>query len=212
MIIDYKYNSAGGRRDFIKKYIRDQKLENCIDIGASAMFWSYPECNFVADIVDPSKNDVTFFKINLEDKNTWKELLETVELNGKFDFSICSHTLEDVFNPIDLIELLQKISNSGFFAIPSKWDEMSFLHNNNYRGNAHHKQFFDISDDKLIIYPKFSWIENNSKSDELLLGDQGRELSFIWHEKIPFKVFGKDRPFNSDGELILNFYNDLIKK
>lgn len=209
MIVSWEYNNQGGKRDFIKNYLSPKKLR-CIDIGASAMYWSYPECKYVADIIEPNIKDVKFFKINLEDKNTWTSILSEVESNGKFDFSICSHTLEDIFNPIDLIELLQKISNSGFIAVPSKWDEFSFLHNNNYRGNAHHKQFFDVYQKNLIIYPKFSWIENNPKSDELLLKDQGRELSLIWEEKIPFKVFGKERPFNSDGELINNFYNDLM--
>lgn len=208
MIEKWEYNSLGGRRDFIKRYISDNNL-NSIDVGASYMFWSYPECKFVADIVEPAIEDINFFKINLEDKKTWKILIEEVELNGKFDFSICSHTLEDIFNPIDLLELLQKISKSGFIAIPSKWNEFSFLYENKYRGNAHHKQFFDIKDEELVIYPKFSWIENNPKSDELLLSNSGGELSLMWHDTIPYRVFGKDHPFSSDGELINEFYKNL---
>ena len=54
--------------------------------------------------------------------------------------------------PNDLIELLKRVSNSGFVAMPSKYDEFLFLYENTYRGNAHHKQFFDIINDELIIF------------------------------------------------------------
>jgi hypothetical protein len=35
--------------------------------------------------------------------------------------------LEDVITPTDLLDLLPKISNKGYIAIPSKFDEFSFL-------------------------------------------------------------------------------------
>jgi len=208
MIKDGSYNQVGGRRDEIKKYISDNGFKS-IDLGASAMYWSYPECKFVADSLVISKEGTTFFEVNLEDKNTWSELLSYVESNGKFDFSICSHTLEDVFNPLELIELLKKISKSGFVAIPSKYDEFLFLYENKYRGNAHHKQFFDMIDNELTVFPKFSWIENDERSDEILQYNKGRELSFIWENEIPVNIFGKGKPFMSDGELINNFYTQI---
>jgi hypothetical protein len=209
MILNWSYNYAGGKRDDVKQYILEKGYKS-IDIGASAMYWSYPECKYVADSVTISKDDVTFFKINLEDKSTWDELLGYVNSNGKFDFSICSHTLEDIFNPLDLIELLTKISKSGFVATPSKYDEFLFLYNNTYRGNAHHKQFFDITDNELIIFPKFSWIENDIRSDEILKYNKGTEISFFWENEIPVKIFGQGNPFKSDGELISTYYKQII--
>lgn len=208
MIKDWNYNNIGEKRPDVKKYISDNNLTS-IDIGASAMYWSYPECKYVADSVTISNEGTTCFQINLEDKNTWNELLSYVEINGKFDFSICSHTLEDVFNPLDLIGLLTKISNSGFIAIPSKYDEFLFLYGQPYRGNAHHKQFFDMIDDKLTIFPKFSWIEKDNRSDKILKYDKGRELSFYWENEIPVKIFGDGIPFKSDGELINYFYQEI---
>lgn len=209
MIKEWSYNQIGGRRDEIKKYILDNGLKS-IDLGASAMYWSYPECKYVADSLVISKEGTTFFEVNLEDKSSWKELLEYVDSNGKFDFSICSHTLEDVFNPIELITLLEKISNSGFVAIPSKYNEFSFLYENKYRGNAHHKQFFDVIDNELMVFPKFSWIENHERSDEILQHHKGGELSFMWESEIPVKIFAQGVPYKSDGELIHNFYNKIM--
>jgi hypothetical protein len=210
MISNWNYNSVGGKRDFVKSYIQEKGYKT-IDVGASAMYWSYPECKFVADSLVISKEGTTFFNINLENKNTWNELLEYVGKNGKFDFSICSHTLEDVFNPLELINLLKSISVSGFVAIPSKYDEFSFLYQNTYRGNAHHKQFFDVVDDTLIVYPKFSWTERDERSDEILKYNKGNELSFFWENDIPVKIFGEGVPCKSDGELMNNFYLEITK-
>jgi hypothetical protein len=210
MIDSWSYNAIGGKRDYVKSYIQN-KSHKTIDVGGSAMYWSYPECKFVADSLVISKDDTTFFQINLENKNTWSDLLNYVEINGKFDFSICSHTLEDVFNPLDLINLLETISVSGFVAVPSKYDEFSFLYQNNYRGNAHHKQFFDVVEDTLVVYPKFSWTERDQRSDEILKHNKGNELSFFWKEKIPVKIFGDGVPCKSDGELMNNFYIEVTK-
>jgi hypothetical protein len=209
MIKEWGYNSSSGKREDVKKFVRENDLK-AIDIGASAMYWSYPECKYVADSVEIRRDGVTFFKINLEDKNTWTSLLNYVEENGKFDFSICSHTLEDIFNPLDLISLLEIISYRGFIAMPSKYDEFSFLFENKYRGNAHHKQFFDVVDNKLIVYPKFSWIETNTKSDSIVNLDKGRELRFFWETDIPVNIFGEGTPFKSDSELINEYYSQLL--
>ena len=210
MISNWDYNSIGGKRDFVKSYIQEKGYKT-IDVGASAMYWSYPECKFVADSLVISKEGTTFFNINLENKNTWNELLEYVEKNGKFDFSICSHTLEDVFNPLELINLLKLISVSGFVAIPSKYDEFSFLYQNTYRGNAHHKQFFDISDEYLVTYPKYSWIEVDERSDLILKNYKGKELVLFWEETIPIKIFGDGVPFVGDNSLIFNYFKELMK-
>jgi hypothetical protein len=209
MIIKWQYNNSCDQQQYIKNYILKNQY-TCIDIGASMRFWSYPECKFAADIFTLSKEDITFFQINLEDQSTWTKLLEYVFLNGKFDFSICSHTLEDIFNPLNLIILLTNISHRGFVAVPSKYDEFSFLFQNKYRGNAHHKQFFDIINDELIVFPKFSWIEKDSRSDNILTYDKGKELSFLWEKNIPIKIFGEGIPCRSDDELINNFYQKII--
>lgn len=209
MIYNWSYNNIGSRRDFVKSYIQEKGYKT-IDVGASAMYWSYPECKFVADSEIIIRDETIFFKINLEDKNTWTELLEYVQKNGKFDFSICSHTIEDIFNPLEIIELLESISLSGFIAIPSKYNEFSFLYENKYRGNAHHKQFFDVINDELFVFPKFSWIENDNRSDELVNYNKGGELSFFWDNKVPVKIFGEGIPCKSDGELMNKFYNQII--
>lgn len=209
MITHWQYNSSV--KDLIgdvKKIISENNYKT-IDIGASAQFWSYPECKFVADIVEIQKEGVKFFNFNIQNKDTWSELISYVEEHGKFDFSICSHTLEDVLTPVDLLNLLPKISKRGYIAVPSKYDEFSFLWNNKYRGNAHHKQIIDVKDDMICIYPKYPFIEVYDESDEILKSSSGKELVVFWDIDIPYKFFSQNNIFHSDGELISEFYKQI---
>jgi hypothetical protein len=209
VITHWQYNSSV--KDLIgdvKKIISENNYKT-IDIGASAQFWSYPECKFVADIVEIKEEGVKFFNFNIQNKDTWGELLSYVEEHGKFDFSICSHTLEDVLTPVDLLNFLPKISKRGYIAVPSKFDEFSFLWDNKYRGNAHHKQIIDVKDDMICIYPKYPFIEVYDESDEILKNSLGKELVVFWDIDIPYKFFSQNNIFHSDGELISEFYKQI---
>jgi hypothetical protein len=209
VITHWQYNSSV--KDLIgdvKKIISENNYKT-IDIGASAQFWSYPECKFVADIVEIQEEGVKFFNFNIQNKDTWGELISYVEKHGKFDFSICSHTLEDVLTPVDLLNLLPKISKRGYIAVPSKFDEFSFLWDNKYRGNAHHKQIIDVKDDMICIYPKYPFIEVYDESDEILKNSLGKELVVFWDIDIPYKFFSQNNIFHSDGELISEFYKQI---
>jgi hypothetical protein len=209
MITHWQYNgSVKNLIGDVKKIISDNDYKT-IDIGASLQFWSYPECKFVADIVKIEQEGVKFFDFNIQDKNTWTELLNYVEEHGKFDYSICSHTLEDVITPTDLLELLPKISKKGYIAIPSKYNEFMFLWDNKYRGNAHHKQIIDVKDDMICIYPKYPFIEVFEETDKVLENNLGNELVVFWEDEIPYKFFAQDNIFHSDGDLIKQFYKQI---
>ncbi len=210
MITHWQYNIIVKNLTADVKKIISENNYKTIDVGASLQFWSYPECKFVADIVKMDKEDVKFFNFNIQDKQTWGELLNYVEQHGKFDYSICSHTLEDVITPTELLDLLPKISNKGYIAIPSKFDEFSFLWDNKYRGNAHHKQIIDVKDNTICIYPKYPFIEVFDESNKLLENNLGKELVVFWENEIPYKFFAQDKIFNSDNELINEFYKQIL--
>lgn len=210
MITSWEYLDRREKlRDDIKKTILDKKI-NAIDVGASIYYWSYPECRFSVDIFPINKDNNTHFTVNLENPETYKSVLDYVAQYGKFDFSICSHTLEDVFNPIDVIKFLQQISNEGFIAVPSKYNEFTNLYNNLWMGNAHHKQILDVIDDTIVIFPKYPFIEKLDRSKELLKYNKGVELAIFWKNEIPYRIFGNGVPFIGDDALIYNYYKELI--
>lgn len=209
MITNWQYNNHGNLRDYVKNLIKENNYTS-IDVGATARFWSYPECKTVVDSYPVPENDVLYFNVNIENINDWTSVFEYVEKNGKFDYSICSHTMEDVFNPLELATILQKISKRGYIAIPSKFNEFTKLFSNEYRGDAHHKQFFDIVDDTLMVFPKFNWIETDNRSDLILKNYVANELTLFWEDELPIKVFGDGKPFIGDDSLINAYYNQLL--
>lgn len=212
MIKDVKYTGIGERRSEIKSLISNMGY-NAIDIGGSMDFWSYPEVKYVADLIPVERfepENITFFKLELGRRNSYVELLEYVEKNGKFDFSVCSHTLEDVFNPLDVIELLEKISYRGFIAVPSKFNEFSRLYENDYYGNAHHKQILDYNNNELVIYPKYPFIERRvDKVNEIVSMNKGFELNFLWEDKIENRIFAENEIIKSDDGLISKFFDEI---
>lgn len=210
----YVQNSLDVQQE-IKKEIKDKNLKT-LDIGGSYNFWSYPECLFLADLIEVKyapegfdNSKIKYFPFNIQNEKTWDELLNFVENNGKFDYIICSHTLEDIIVPTKLLDLLPKLGKMGYIAIPSKYNEFKKLYNNPYRGNAHHKQIIDIKNDEIIIYPKYSFIEVYNSTNKILEQDQGEELCMFWSEQIPYKYFAEDIVFSSDGELINYFFNQI---
>lgn len=208
MITNWEYTNLKSFTNSVKETIRLNNYTS-IDVGASAEPWSYPECKVFLDVVHPNKPDVIFHEIDLQNRKELDRFVEKIQLEGKFDYSICSHTIEDIFNPIDVLEFLPKISKRGYIAIPSKYDEFSKLYERKYRGNAHHKQFFDVINDELVIYPKFSFIEIDERSDEITKLYKGKELVIFWEDSINYRVFGDKTPFNGDEQLISEFYREL---
>jgi hypothetical protein len=211
MIIEWNYTGIGEYQQKIKELIVNNNYTS-VDVGGSINSWSYPECKTYIDAIPPKYNDIKLFQINLEDEDDRNKILDYINQNGKFDFSICSHTIEDIFNPIDIIKFLTKISKRGYIAIPSKYNEFKHLYGNAYRGNGHHKQFLDVKDNTIIIYPKFSFIETDDRSDVILTQHIGDELNIIWDENIDFKIFGDGTPFFGDESLINAFYKELINE
>lgn len=210
----YVQNSLQVQQD-IKLSLKDLTYKT-LDIGGSFNYWSYPQALYLADLVparlapsDFNPNNIVYFNFNIQNENTWAELLKYVEQHGKFDYIICSHTLEDIMVPTKLLDLLPKLGKEGYIAIPSKYNEFKFLHGKKYRGNAHHKQIIDVKDNSIIIYPKYSFIEVYPQTDELLKTSKGEELCIFWKDEIPYKFFAEDKVFLSDDELIHNFYQEI---
>jgi hypothetical protein len=215
MIKEWFYdNKVDDTRNEIKKFISSNFLKS-IDVGAGINFWTYPEIKYVADIM-PKENFGHYhglekvFELNLQNPDTWNEVFSYVQKEGKFDFSVCSHTLEDIVNPFEVLKFLSKISKKGFVAIPSKFDEFSFHYGRPYRGNAHHKYIFDIIDGVLHILPKLSFIEKNELFDKIVVNSQiSKQLCFFWEDDIDFEIFGGNKIFLSDDTLINDYYNKL---
>src|SRR6266849_1011701 len=76
-----------------------------------------------------------------------------------FDFVICSHTLEDVRDPIRVCEELSRVSKAGYIEVPSPVMELTMGVEGGERwvGYAHHRWLIDLAGDQVtaLFKPHF---------------------------------------------------------
>jgi SAM-dependent methyltransferase len=66
--------------------------------------------------------------------------------DDQFDFVICSHTLEDIRDPVWVCQELQRVGRAGYIEVPSRLEEQSVGVNGDWAGWAHHRWLSDVSD------------------------------------------------------------------
>ena len=61
-----------------------------------------------------------------------------------FDLVVCSHTLEDVRDPVWVASELSRVGRAGYVEVPSRLQEQSWGVNGNYVGWSHHYWLIDV--------------------------------------------------------------------
>ena len=205
-------------RSHVVNYIKEKKKYNSnykvIDIGCGAKYtsWSHGVVDFIVDIENHTNNKfnkIKFFKLNINFESDWEVLYKFVIENGKFDFCICSHIIEDISLPQVLLNNLKKISKEGFIGIPSKYRELSVIEGN-YLGYIHHRWIYSINNNELIGYPKLNFIDKEknlcaigNKSKNLL------DLSFFWKNDIKYSIIN-DNYMGPDIKSVKSYYSKLL--
>jgi Methyltransferase domain len=64
----------------------------------------------------------------------------------QFDFAICSHTLEDVRDPVRVCEELTRVAKAGYVEVPSRAEEQMWGVQGEWVGWGHHHWLCDVSD------------------------------------------------------------------
>jgi Methyltransferase domain len=64
--------------------------------------------------------------------------------DGQFDFAVCSHTLEDVRDPVFVCKELQRVAKAGYIEVPSRVEEHMTGVNGPWAGWSHHRWVCDI--------------------------------------------------------------------
>ena len=170
--------------DFIK-YKKSLGTYNVIDLGGSAASWSYEVIDAVIDI--RGTTDKKCFTMDAQDQDQWGEILDYVDKNGKFDLSICSHTIEDLHYPQAALKLLQRISNAGFISVPSASAELVNRGEGKAKGYDHHLWIFHPWEKQLLMIPKMNHIEHTDY--EIDKSDDRQELQMFWNKTIDTKHF-----------------------
>jgi hypothetical protein len=78
------------------------------------------------------------------------------------DFAICSHTLEDVRDPVWVCRELQRIAKAGYVEVPSRLEEQSWGVDGPYVGWSHHRWLVDVTEGALEFVLKLHSIHSRA--------------------------------------------------
>jgi hypothetical protein len=74
--------------------------------------------------------------------------------DGQFDFAICSHTLEDVRDPVHVCAELNRVARAGYIEAPSRLEEQSWGVIGEHVGWSHHRWLVDVGDGEIEFVAK----------------------------------------------------------
>jgi hypothetical protein len=112
--------------------------------------------------------------------------------DGRFDFTVCSHTLEDVRDPLYVCGELIRVSKAGYIEVPSRLEEQSYGFQGPWAGWGHHRWLVDLDDGELTFVFKHHVIHNRD-SDHFPAGFQQaltaeqRVQSLFWNGSFSYR-------------------------
>ncbi|MDQ3739652.1 MAG: class I SAM-dependent methyltransferase [Actinomycetota bacterium] len=74
--------------------------------------------------------------------------------DDEFDFAVCSHTLEDVRDPIWVCAELQRVARAGYVEVPSRLEEQAWGVHGEWVGWSHHRWLVDVGEDEIVFAHK----------------------------------------------------------
>jgi len=159
-------------KEIIKKF-HIKPSDNIIDIGGSMKQHDLVKVDTLVDIIQPKEsvyNKQTLLAKRFIRLDITKEILPFKD--KEFDFCLCTHVLEDLYNPFLLLDEMSRVSKRGYIATPSMGQDMEYSHLDltNWKtgprrvpGVSHHKWFFTQKNGVMQIIPKnYPLLANNS--------------------------------------------------
>lgn len=113
-------------------------------MGGGVNPWASDVVDAYLDLNNP-KGLQNVYTGDMNQIEVWDKIASSSE---KFDFSICSHTLEDIRDPVFVLQQIMRVSKSGYISFPSKHTEFSNHQSNFWNGSCHHRWVFSLKTDK----------------------------------------------------------------
>ena len=85
----------------------------------------------------------TWVQRDICDKEPWPFADKSI------DFVVCSHTLEDVRDPVWVCHELNRVARAGYIEVPSRLEEQSYGFQGKWAGWDHHHWLIDIGDGRI---------------------------------------------------------------
>jgi hypothetical protein len=109
-----------------------------------------------------------------------------------FDFVVCSHTLEDVRDPVWVCSEIVRIGKAGYIEVPSRLVEQSWGFQGHWVGWGHHHWLVDVHDGGLEFVFKHH-IVHGKKANHFppafwhLLPEESRVQTLWWSDSFTFE-------------------------
>jgi len=140
-------------RDRILRELPDDAL--VLDIGG----WGkpFPRADWVVDVKDYATRGLYGSEPAGEERfsaDTWvqRDICAAEPLpfeDEQFDFVVCSHTLEDVRDPIRVCAEIMRVGKAGYIETPSRLEELSWDVHGPWVGWSHHHWLVEVSDARI---------------------------------------------------------------
>lgn len=154
-------------------------------------------------------NKDTWIQRDICDKTSWP-------FEDKvFDFSICSHTLEDIRDPLYVCSELIRVSKRGYIEVPSRiWESCRGLENEDMVGLSHHRWLVEIIDSHIQFTMKYHMIHTDMRlafppSFARNLSSNETITSLFWDDNFTFaetQIHGVENLYNSLSQFVESRY------
>ena len=121
----------------------------------------------------------------------------------QFDFAICSHTLEDLRDPVWVCSELQRVARAGYIEVPSRVAEQCYGIQGPWAGWTHHHWLIDVDQDAQRIDFVFKPHHVHTPPHHLPAGSydglsEEQRVSALWWQG---SFTARERIFDSAAEL-----------
>jgi hypothetical protein len=194
MIRNISYHNNYHTRHMILQHVYEQRRINpaysVIDIGGSAGSWTHDIRDCLVDYIAPPSGD-RVLALDICSLSAWEQLRAVVHRRGApFDFAICTHTLEDLYNPFLALDHLPSIAQGGVISMPSLRTEL-YHHAESaqgyWLGYYHHHWMFDQDSghDRMIIAPKLPLLEILVRNEYAVTPDSAADTIMYQWDHVP---------------------------
>jgi hypothetical protein len=210
-MIKTTFTSSEQSRADVIAFVRERKRLDpgfrVIDVGGAATSWTAEIADCVVDINAPDgERSIAADICTVEG---WEKVLTAAQRMGGFSYVICTHTLEDLYNPFFSLTYLPRLAPQGIITMPSIEAELSHIENLNWKGNVHHRWIFHQRGDRMLIIPKIGAIE--ALVDYVQFRPSTSEIRYDWQDSIEHEVF-MNNYLGPNVRTVTANYRDLFKQ
>ena len=144
---------AASRRRILERLTDDDLV---LDVGA----WAQPfeRADWVLDLLPYETRGIYGYDRETADErfaaDTWivRDVCDREPWpfeDDRFDFAVCSHTLEDLRDPVWVCSELARVARAGYVEVPSRLEEQSLGVHGPWAGWSHHHWLCDVDGDAI---------------------------------------------------------------